>query len=208
MPVKRIRKIIRIDEEKCDGCGACIGSCEEGALALVDGKAKLVKEQYCDGLAACLKECPRGALQIIEKEAEEFEERTAHSHPNISFRGESALSNWPVQVALVQPGAQFLKGADVMLIAHCVPFAYTELHRDFLTGHVVLTACPKLDDADAHLYKMTEILKKAALKSLTVVRMEVPCCSGLNFIASKAVSLSKNDLPVKEIVIGIDGQIK
>jgi Fe-S-cluster-containing hydrogenase component 2 len=234
--VKTPRKIIQIDEEKCDGCGACVDSCAEGALVLVDGKARLVKDQYCDGLAACLKECPRGALRIIEREAEGFDAQAVEAHlagqkqaveaapcgcPGSAVReltgrqaaGDgrsvprpaSELSHWPVQLSLVPPGAKFLKDADVMLVAQCVPFAYPNFHQDFLKGRAVLTACPKLDDADAHLYKMTEILKNSQLKSLSVVRMEVPCCSGLTYIAKKALELSKKDLPLKETVIGIDG---
>lgn len=239
MPAKTIRKIIQIDEEKCNGCGACIDSCAEGALALVNGKAKLVKDQYCDGLAACLKECPQDALHIISREAEEFNEdavkgylelkkkaerttpcacqgsairelagkHTRASAPSVG-RLESELAHWPVQLTLVPAGAKFLNGADVMLIAHCVPFAYPNLHQDFLKDHAVLTACPKLDDAEAHLAKLTEVIKKSNLKSLSVVRMEVPCCSGLTFIAKKALAESRVDIPFKEIVIGINGQVK
>jgi ferredoxin len=206
MPARIIRKIIQIDEEKCNGCGACIDSCAEGALALVNGKAKLVKDQYCDGLAACLKECPQNALHIIEREAAEFDEKAAHDYLAASSH-ESELAHWPVQLTLVPAGAKFLDRADVMLIAQCVPFAYADLHLDFLKGHGVLTACPKLDDADAHLNKMTEILKKSNLKSLTVVRMEVPCCSGLTSIAKKALILSETGISLREIVVGIDGKI-
>ncbi len=237
MSAKTIRKIIQIDEEKCNGCGDCISSCAEGALALVNGKAKLVKDQYCDGLAACLKECPQGALHIIEREAEEFNEEAVKGYleqkkkaertspcgcpgsavkefaarPNLTAvagRQDSKLTHWPVQLTLVPPGAKFLNGADVMLIAHCVPFAYPNLHADFLKDHAVLIACPKLDDAEAHLVKLTDIIKKSKFKSLTVVRMEVPCCGGLTFFAKKALAASGIDLPFKEIVIGINGEVK
>lgn len=239
MSPETIRKIIQIDEEKCNGCGACIDSCAEGALALVNGKAKLVKDQYCDGLAACLKECPQGALHIIERKAEEFNEEAAKSYLEqkkkaerlspCACRGSAVrelagsytraaaptagrldpeLTHWPVQLTLVPPGARFLNEADVMLISHCVPFAYPNVHTDFLKDHAVLTACPKLDDAEAHLAKLTEIIKKSNLKSLSVVRMEVPCCSGLTFIAKNALAANGIDLPFKEIVIGINGQIQ
>jgi ferredoxin len=234
-----LRKIIQIDETKCNGCGECISSCAEGALALVDGKARLVKEKYCDGLAACLKECPQGALKIVEKEAEVFDEEETKAHlqeiqqkekqapcgcpgsavrelqntdsrmakKNIS-KQESLLTHWPVQLALVPPGAKFLNDADVVLVADCVPFTYPNFHTDFIKDHKVLVACPKLDNAEAHLAKLTEIIKKSNLKSLTVVRMEVPCCSGLTYIARKAIAASGLDLPFKETVIGIKGEIK
>jgi ferredoxin len=234
-----LRKIIQIDEDKCNGCGNCISSCAEGALALIDGKARLVKEKYCDGLAACLKECPQGALQIIEREAEDFDEaetkvhlkQLAKSEPKQEPCGcagaavrqfekaksgptepgskqEPMLSHWPVQLTLVPPGAKFLNDSDVVLVADCVPFAYPALHIDFLKGHSVLVACPKLDNAEAHLAKLTEIIKKSNLKSLTVLRMEVPCCGGLAFIAKKAIALSGINLPFKEVVIGIKGDLK
>jgi len=239
MTAKTIRKIIQIDAEKCNGCGACIDSCAEGALALVNGKAKLVKDQYCDGLAACLKECPQNALHIIEREAAEFDEEAVKSYLGqkvkaqpetpcacpgsavkefsakstkapvpVSSRAESELTHWPVQLTLVPAGARFLNGADVLLIAHCVPFVYPNLHQDFIKAHAVLTACPKLDDAEAHLAKLTEVIKKSNLKSLSVLRMEVPCCSGLTYIARKALNGSGVDLPLKEIVIDTDGQVK
>lgn len=238
MVSKVLRKIIHIDEEKCNGCGACIDSCAEGALALVDGKARLVKEKYCDGLAACLKECPRGALTIVEREAEDFDEEATRQYleekrkaiantpcacPGSAIRQmevpavkestgvaaqEPMLSHWPVQLALIPPGAKFLEDADVMLIADCVPFAYPNLHRDFLKDHSVLVACPKLDNAGAHLAKLTEILKQSDIRSLTVVRMEVPCCGGLTYIAREAIKASGRDIPFKEIVIGIRGNRK
>jgi ferredoxin len=237
MTAKVLRKIIEIDEEKCTGCGECISSCVEGALALVNGKARLVKEKYCDGLAACLKECPEGALKIVEREAEDFDEEETKEHlqemkqkskaepcgcpgaavgeiekkhacKTAEADQESRLSHWPVQLTLVPPGAKFLNGADTVLVADCVPFAYANLHRDFLSDHAVLVACPKLDDAEAHLAKLSEVIKKSNLKSLKVVRMEVPCCGGLVYIAKKAIADSGVNLPLKEVVIGINGEIK
>ncbi len=238
MTNKIIRKIIQIDEDKCNGCGACIESCAEGALALVNGKARLVKEKYCDGLAACLKECPQGALKIVEREAEDFDEEAVKEHlqemkpasslpcgcPGSAVRRmeiadcqplaanvpdqKSMLSHWPVQLALVPAGASFLDNSDVVLVADCVPFAYPNLHRDFLKDHSVMVACPKLDNAAEHLSKLTEILRKSNIKSLTVVHMEVPCCSGLAYIARKAMSDSGRDIPLKEVTIGIRGDIK
>jgi Pyruvate/2-oxoacid:ferredoxin oxidoreductase delta subunit len=213
MAVKVMRKIIRIDENKCNGCGECISSCAEGALALVDGKARLVKEKYCDGLAVCLKECPQGALSIEERKAESFDvEAVRQMETKASVlagpRQESMLSHWPVQLALVPAGAKFLEGSDVVLVADCVPFAYPDLHRDYMQGHSVLVACPKLDDADAHLAKLTEIFKKNNIRSLTILHMEVPCCSGLVYIARQALKQSRKDIPIQEVTIGIRGEVK
>jgi ferredoxin len=238
MAAKVLRKIIQIDENNCTGCGECITSCAEGALALVNGKAKLVKEKYCDGLAACLKECPSGALKIVEREAEGFDEEAAMEHvkelkqpakpiacgcPGSAVREikqiktgreeeraakqSPMLSHWPVQLTLVPAGAKFLDRTDVMLIADCVPFAYPDMHVDFIKDHSVLVACPKLDNAEAHLAKLTEILKKSDINSLTVLHMEVPCCSGLVYIAQKALAASGKNIPFKEITIGVNGEI-
>ncbi len=236
MTTKVLRKIIEIDEAKCTGCGVCIDSCAEGALALVNGKAKLVKDTYCDGLAACLKECPQGALKIVEREADDFDEEATKEHlaekrkaertapcacsgtavremgERVSQVNENAglapmLSHWPVQLTLVPAGAKFLDNADVVLIADCVPFAYPNLHRDFLKDHAVLVACPKLDDAEAHVEKLTTILQKSDIKSLTVVHMEVPCCSGLTYIARKALAGSGKQIPLAEVTIGIRGDV-
>jgi ferredoxin len=236
MTAEVLRKIIEIDTEKCNGCGACIDSCAEGALALVDGKARLVKEQYCDGLAACLKECPQGALKIIERKAAGFDPQAARDHEGKNPAAEvapcacsgaavrdlgqpsgrtddhvsrqSLLTHWPVQLALVPPGAKFLENADVVLIADCVPFAYPDLHRDFLQDRSVLVACPKLDDAEAHLAKLTAILQQSQIKSLTVVHMEVPCCAGLAYLARTAIAQSGKYIPFKEVMIGIRGNIQ
>ena len=234
MATRTLRKIIQIDEEKCNGCGVCVSSCDEGALAIVDGKARLTKEKYCDGLAACLKECPEGALTIVEREAEDFDEEETQKHlqvmnktpcvcpgstvsqleeAEVDAEGEKGigqkpmLTHWPVQLALVPAGATFLEQADVVLIADCVPFAYPNLHGDFLKDHAVLVACPKLDDFEEHLAKLTDILAKSDIKSLTVVHMEVPCCSGLNYMVKKAIEASGHQIPFKEITIGIKGGV-
>ena len=233
------RKIIKIDEEKCNGCGICIPACAEGALQIINGKAKLISEKYCDGLGACLGECPQGAITIEEREAEGFNEEAVRHHlednkddsaqlpcgcssatvtqfdrhesarviPEATTY-ESTLSHWPVQLTLVPPGAPFLQGADIMLIADCVPFAYAGIHHDFLKDNAVLVACPKLDDFQAHQAKLAEILRNSQAKSLTVVHMEVPCCSGLVHMANQAIKLSNTDIPIKEITIGIRGEIK
>jgi len=240
MTTKLLRKIVRIDEEKCDGCGLCIPACAEGAIQLIDGKAKLISEKYCDGLGACLGECPQGAIIIEEKEAEEFDEEAVEHHleqkkhiadelpcgcPSATVRQfdrqqvsgidlseeteqQSMLSQWPVQLTLVPPTAPFLQGADLLLVADCVPFAYTGFHQNFLKNHSLLVACPKLDDFQSHLKKLTEILRQAQVKSLAVVHMEVPCCSGLVQMAKQAILASGKDIPLKEVTIGVRGDLK
>jgi len=240
MTTKLLRKIIRIDEEKCNGCGACVPACAEGALQIVDGKAKLIGEKYCDGLGACLGECPQGAITIEQREAEEFDEDAVRHHleekqhateelpcgcPSATVTQferqaatggtlgdaiyqQSMLSHWPVQLALVPPAAPFLQGADLVLTADCVPFAYAGFHHDFLRGHALLVACPKLDDFQAHQLKLTDILRHSPVKSLTVVHMEVPCCSGLAHMAKQAIRLSGKDIPFNEVTVGIRGDLK
>ena len=237
-----LRKIVKIDEEKCNGCGACVPDCAEGALQIIDGKAKLISEIYCDGLGACLGRCPMGAITVEEREAEEFDEEAVKHHlhseepvtdelpcgcssatvtrferpacaesTGVKTTGAPAkpmLAHWPVQLALVPPSAPFLKGADLVLAADCVPFAYAGFHQEFLKDHALLVACPKLDDFDAHLKKLTEILRHSEPKSITVVHMEVPCCSGLVHMAHKAIIASGKDIPLKEITIGIKGDRK
>ena len=233
---KVLRKVVSIDEERCTGCGVCIPACAEGALRIVDGKAKLVSDKYCDGLGACLGECPEGAITIEEREAEEFDDtgvgHHVHQHGHAketlpcgcpsasvtrlerkevekgcpgSIHQESRLENWPVQLTLVPPRAPFLQGADVVVVADCVPFVYADLHRDFLRDHAVLVACPKLDDFQAHLAKLTEILRESTVKSITILRMEVPCCSGLTHMAEEAIGLSHKKIPLDEVIIGIKG---
>ncbi len=232
------RKIVTIDESKCNGCGICIPACVEGALKIVDGKAKLVSEIYCDGLGACLGECPQGAITIEERDAPAFDEKAVEQYKTIAQRHEepaihgcpgsairqfnrtsmnvvsddsspreSQLAHWPVQLTLVPPTAAFLKNADIILAADCVPFAYADFHRDFIKDHALLIACPKLDNFNAHLEKLTAILKAAQPKSLTVVHMEVPCCSGLVHMASRALQLSNSTTSLHEITIGVNGAV-
>lgn len=242
MVTKTIRKIVKIDEDKCDGCGACLLSCAEGALQIINGKAKLISEKYCDGLGACLGECPQGAITIEEREAEGFDEEAAAPHlpvkepagaelpcgcssatvtrlerqigagvPAAEMAGatpESRLTHWPVQLALVTPSAPFLQGVDLVLAADCVPFAYAGFHQDFLGDNALLVACPKLDDFQAHQNRLTEILRHSQIKSLTVVHMEVPCCSGLVHMAKQAILASGQDISLGEVTIGIKGERK
>jgi NAD-dependent dihydropyrimidine dehydrogenase PreA subunit len=241
MTVKTLRKVVKINEALCNGCGNCIISCAEGALKIIDGKARLVSEKYCDGLGNCLN-CPQGAITIEERPAEDFDEAAVAEHlqskqseeiqpcvcPSASIRqfGDSAkiecpaavlteamnksrLGHWPVQMALVPPTAPFLKDADLVLSAHCVPFAYAGFHRDFLNDNTaLLVACPKLDNYQAHLEKLTAILQQSGAKSLTVLHMEVPCCSGLVQMAKQAILASSNVLPFKDITISIRGDRK
>ncbi|MFC2062799.1 ATP-binding protein [Chloroflexota bacterium] len=234
-----LRKIIRIDEEKCDGCGLCVPACAEGALQIIDGKAKLVSEKYCDGLGACLGECPQGAITIGERAADEFDEAAAKLHVEDAEKAEvklpcgcpsatvtqfarpecsgappaetarpSMLGHWPVQLTLVPPGASFLDGADLLLVADCVPFAYAGLHEHYLKDHAVLVACPKLDDFTAHLDKLTDILRHSRVKSLTALYMEVPCCAHLVQMAEQAIERSGRDIPFRKVMLGINGKPK
>ncbi|MFC1950460.1 ATP-binding protein [Chloroflexota bacterium] len=240
MTTKPIRKIVRIDEEKCNGCGLCVPACAEGALQIIDEKAKLVNESYCDGLGACLGECPQGAITIEEMVAEEFDEEATKHHlekenhsaeklpcgclsatvtqfernkatgitTKVMANQQSMLSHWPIQLTLVPPTAPFLQGADLVLVADCVPFAYARFHQDFIKEHALLVACPKLDNFQSHVKKLTDILSHSSVKSLTVVYMEVPCCSGLVHMVRQAMQLAGKAIPLKEVTIGIKGDLK
>lgn len=240
MAAKIVRKIVRIDEEKCDGCGVCIPACAEGALQIIDGKAKLIGEKYCDGLGDCLGECPQGAISIEEKTVDEFDEKAAKLHlekdktatqelpcscpsatvtqfekretaepPAIEATNQqSMLGHWPIQLTLVPSIAPFLQGADVVLAADCAAFTYAGFHQDFLKNRSLLIACPKLDDFQAHLKKLTDILSHSSVKSLTVVLVEIPCCAGLTAMAKQAIQISGKDIPFKEVVIDIKGNLK
>lgn len=239
--MKSVRKIIQIDEELCDGCGQCVTSCAEGAIRIVDGKARLISENYCDGLGACLGECPQGALKIVERTAEDFDPEAVEEHlkagekkavehekmpcgcPSANIRtfkvisGDagrpatdscpSALSHWPVQIRLVPATAPFLKGADLLVAADCAPVACPSLHRDFLPGKVILLGCPKFDDGQAYIAKFSEIFQKAGIRSVTVLDMEVPCCSALPAMVKKGMELSGKNVPLEEVTIGLQGNI-
>ncbi len=236
--MKVTRKIIEIDEEKCDGCGNCILACAEGAMAIVDGKAKIIKDLLCDGLGACLGDCPQDALKLIEREADEFDEEAVHVHlenmkkeektekqacgcpgshiqsfqsspfkPMNNAQTGSALTHWPVQIKLVPPTAPFLKGSDLLVSADCVPFAYPSLHQEYLKDRTVMIGCPKLDNPDEYVEKFTAVFKESGIKSVTVLLMEVPCCSGLAAIVEKAMELSGANIPVNNVVVGVKGNI-
>ncbi|MBU4311757.1 MAG: 4Fe-4S binding protein [Candidatus Omnitrophica bacterium] len=234
------RKIVKIDEEKCTGCGLCIPNCAEGALQIVDGKAKLVKEIYCDGLGACLGHCPEGAITIEERETKGFDEKATNKHleelkkkekkdlpcgcPGTAVKtlktpghrshaqgereSESELANWPIQLMLVPVEAPYLKDANLLIAADCVAFSYPDFHQDFLKGRIALIGCPKLDAATVYEEKLAELFKINSIKSITVLHMEIPCCFGLIQIVKEALRLSGKNIPLKEITIGIKGEVK
>ena len=243
--MKSTRKIIQIDEERCDGCGNCVTSCAEGAIQIIDGKARLVSENYCDGLGACLGECPQGALQMIERVADEFDPEAVERHleelekskdsvkeaspmpggcPSSQIRMfdmsckqanhpvsqsgvSSELSHWPVQIRLVPANAPFLKGAQLLVAADCTPVAYPNFHQDLLHGKVVLLGCPKFDDVREYIKKFADIFAAANIQSVTVVTMEVPCCSALPQIVAKGMETAGKVVPLEEVVISTRGEI-
>ncbi|MEW6360261.1 MAG: 4Fe-4S binding protein [Planctomycetota bacterium] len=232
------RKIVKIDEEKCNGCGQCVDACAEGAIEIIDGKARLVSETYCDGLGDCLGECPQGAITIEEREAELFNEAATKEHLEArAHRGEkmpcgcpgtmakrierepahtthasmgsipSELTNWPVQLRLVPSNAPYFRGADLLLAADCVPFALADFHSRFLRGKPLVIGCPKLDDAEYYVEKLADVLASSSVKSLTVVHMEVPCCSALTRIAEAAIERAGVDVPLRDATVSIEGQV-
>lgn len=243
--MKPVRKIIEIDEEKCDGCGQCVPGCAEGALQVVDGKARIVADRYCDGLGACIGECPQGALHIIEREADEFDEEAVQAYleeqaketqeapapargcPSSQVRilapfnsarvspepgaqaGEipSELTHWPIQIRLIPPNAPFLKHADLLVLADCSAVAFPMVHQKLLKGKVVMMGCPKFDDAADYTERFKAIFEQAEINSVTVVYMEVPCCSALPMIVQKGLKKSGRKVPFLELVVGRSGEI-
>ena len=233
-----IRKIIHIDEEKCNGCGACANACHEGAIGMVGGKAKLLRDDYCDGLGDCLPSCPTGAISFVEREAAEYNEAEVKKNlekkkkagfepyaggcPGHKLRvfnraekeapaaavGEplSRLSQWPVQIKLVPTNAPYFDGANLLIAADCTAFAYGNFHEKFIKNRVTLIGCPKLDGTD-YSEKLCEIIKNNDIKSVTVVRMEVPCCGGLEHMAKEALKSSGKFIPWQVVTISLDGKI-
>lgn len=189
-------KIIQIDEEKCNGCGACAAACHEGAIGMVNGKAKLLRDDYCDGLGDCLPACPTGAISFVEREAA----------PSAPIQAESKLGQWPCQIKLVPVGAPYFEGASLLIAADCSAYAYARMHEDFMRGKVTLIGCPKLDSVD-YSEKLTQIIQNNNIQSVTIVRMEVPCCGGLEAAAKKALQASGKFIPWQVITISIDGKI-
>lgn len=243
--MKVTRKIIQIDDERCDGCGNCVISCAEGALKVIDGKAKVISDNLCDGLGACIGECPQDALHIIEREAEEFDEEAVEKHLEIQNAGaeeqgamlcgcpstqiqsfaptgncqsanvprtqatpaQSALAHWPVQIRLIPPTAPFLKGADLLVVADCVPVAFPSLHQDYISGKTVMVGCPKFDDVQEYVDRFAEIFKTAGIRTVTTVVMEVPCCSGLPSIVKKGMEKAGVQVPSKQVTISTRGEV-
>lgn len=234
------RKIIRIDEDKCNGCGVCATACHEGAIDIVDGKARLMRENYCDGLGDCLPACPTGAITFEERDAPEYDHAAVmaakaakdaeaaapkkaplpcgcpgshaktlereHREPVRSAEIESELNQWPVQIKLVPVNAPYFDNANLLVAADCTAFAYGDFHRKFIRNHVTLIGCPKLDEGD-YADKLTEIIKRNNIKSVTVVRMEVPCCGGIEYAVKRALQNSGKFIPWHVVVISTDGRI-
>ncbi len=226
------RKIIKIDEEKCNGCGACALACHEGAIEMINGKAKLTREDYCDGLGDCLPACPTGAITFEEREAPEYNEKAvmeakakksaplpcgcpgtnskaikrdndcAVSTANVT----SQLSQWPVQIKLVPVNVPYFDGANLLVAADCTAYAYGNFHNEFIRNHITLIGCPKLDDGD-YTEKLTQIMANNNIKSLTIVRMEVPCCGGIEMAAKNALKVSGKFIPWRVVIISTDGRI-
>ena len=203
------RKIIRIDEEKCNGCGLCAKACHEGAIGIVDGKAKLMREDFCDGFGDCLPNCPTGAISFEVREAPEYDEtavKEAKNSPVSAVKPTSRLAQWPCQIKLVPTQAPFFDGAKLLIAADCTAYAYANMHEDFMKGKVTIIGCPKLDGVD-YTDKLTEIIRNNDIKSVTIVRMEVPCCGGLQRAAENALKNSGKFIPWQVVTISRDGKI-
>lgn len=194
-----IRKIIRIDKEKCNGCGACADACHEGAIDIIDGKAELIREHFCDGLGDCLPECPTGAISFEEREAPAYDEEAVKE-------AQKKLPNWPVQIKLAPVCAPYFNNARLLIAADCTAYAYAGFHQDFIQNKVTLIGCPKLDQVD-YSEKLTEIIQNNNIQSVTIVRMEVPCCGGLEMAAKKALQNSGKFVPWQVVTISINGKI-
>ncbi len=246
--MKILRNIIEIDEELCDGCGQCVPACDEGAIQIINGKAKTVAEKYCDGLGACLGDCPQGAISIVERMAEDFDPEAVEEYlkdreednetdkkssngletlacgcpstqmqtfSNCNDNKEtasspapaSALGHWPVQIRLIPAHAPFLNNADILVLADCAAVAYAALHQELLSDHVVMMGCPKFDDLADYEERFSEMFVKNEIKSVTVVTMEVPCCSGFPVAVKNALKKAEKVTPVKEMVINLKGKV-
>lgn len=229
-----IRRIINIDEEKCNGCGACAAACHEGAIGMINGKAKLLRDDYCDGLGDCLPTCPTGAITFVEREAAPYDEAAVKamqekknntmpcgcpgtnvkqiSHKNDvctdknSYDITSHLSQWPVQIKLAPVNAPYFNGANLLIAADCTAYAYGNFHKKFIKNHITLIGCPKLDSTD-YSEKLTEIIRENDIKSVKIVRMEVPCCKGIEHAVKTALQESGKFIPWQVVVISTDGNI-
>lgn len=237
------RRIIEINREQCNGCGACAAACHEGAISMIDGKAQLMRDDYCDGLGDCLPVCPTGAITFVEREAAAYDEKTVMenkrkmmqekmkkegmtlpcgcpgsqtrriehtAHAEVEEENAkyvSRLSQWPVQIKLVPVNAQYFDGAKLLIAADCTAYAYAAFHEQFIRGHITLVGCPKLDDVD-YSEKLTEIIRDNDIKSVTIVRMEVPCCGGLETAAKKALQQSGKFIPWQVVTVTVDGRLR
>jgi len=197
------RSIIKIDENLCTGCGACVKGCHGGALQIVDGKARIVNEMYCDGIGACIGECPVGAITLEDREVEPYQEQTVVCHAVPRFH------QFPIQLRLVNPNAPFLNNTDLILAADCTAFVYDNFHYRFMKNNSIVIACPKLDQQnDFYVEKLTEMIDRSFINTLTVIIMEVPCCRGLLHIAQQAQAGAKRNIPVKKVIIGVKGELQ
>ena len=208
-----IRKIIKIDENKCNGCGACAVACHEGAIKMINGKAVLIREDYCDGLGDCLPNCAAGAISFEEREAPAYDEKAVLAAkqkeikvPSVMMSRMSQLNHWPCQIKLAPITAPYFNGANLLIAADCTAYAYANIHEDFMEGKVTLIGCPKLDFVD-YSEKLTEIIKNNNIKSVTVLRMEVPCCGGLEMAVKKALLKSGKEILWKTVTVSTDGRI-
>lgn len=210
-----IRKIIQIDEEKCNGCGACAEACHEGAIGIVNGKAKLLRDDYCDGLGDCLPTCPTGAISFVEREAAAYDEKAVQENMrkkngqdtlSAPMGERSQLGQWPCQIKLVPINAPWFDGARLLIAADCSAYAYARMHGDFMCGKITLIGCPKLDSVD-YSEKLTQIILNNNIQSVTIVRMEVPCCGGLEYAAEKALQASGKSIPCEVATISIEGKL-
>lgn len=197
-----IRRIINIDEEKCNGCGACVSACHEEAIKLVNGKAKLMRDDYCDGLGDCLPTCPTGAITFVEREAAAYDEQAVIENKSKN----TGLSNWPVQIKLVPVNAPYYDGAKLLVAADCTAYAYKKMHEEFMKGKVTIIGCPKLDSID-YSEKLAEIIKNNDIKEITVIRMQVPCCGGIEYAVKKALKDSGKDISCEVVTISTAGKI-
>ncbi len=197
-----IRKIIRIDEEKCNGCGACADACHEGAIEMIDGKAKLTREDYCDGLGDCLPTCPTDAISFEEREAPAYNEAAVLA----AKKQKEALVQWPVQIKLAPLRAPYFQNANLLIAADCTAYAYGNFHNKFMKNHITLIGCPKLDEGN-YAQKLTQIIAGNDIKSVTIARMEVPCCGGLEHAVKQALQASGKFIPWQVVTISTDGRI-
>ena len=210
------RRVIHIDQDKCNGCGACASACHEGAIGMVNGKARLMRDDYCDGLGDCLPACPTNAITFVEREAAPYDEAAVQANKAALQAGKavdvafaptvSLLQQWPVQIKLAPVNAPYFNGAQLLIAADCTAYAYAGFHEKFMKGHVTLIGCPKLDAID-YSEKLTEIFRNNDIRSISVVRMEVPCCGGMTYAVQKAIANSGKDIPCKVTVLSINGDI-